>query len=122
MEKVEELTKDKVRLVEEYEAKLAKSQECYERELEAMRRTHQLTTENLLAWKRTEVNQQCKNIWFLLAFLKYNLVTVKLLYMKKHTHTSSNTNASLVGLIDSEFPVGTLFAHFIEIVVKISGI
>uniref|UniRef100_A0AAX7V9F4 Protein FAM184A/B N-terminal domain-containing protein n=1 Tax=Astatotilapia calliptera TaxID=8154 RepID=A0AAX7V9F4_ASTCA len=51
----EELTKDKVRLVEEYEAKLAKAQEYYERELEAMRRTHQLTTENLLAWKRTEV-------------------------------------------------------------------
>ncbi|XP_071320365.1 protein FAM184A isoform X3 [Trachinotus anak] len=55
MERVEELTKDKVRLVEEYEAKLAKAQEYYERELEAMRRTHQLTTENLLAWKRTEV-------------------------------------------------------------------
>lgn len=55
MERVEELTKDKVRLVEENEAKLAKAQECYERELEAMRRTHQLTTENLLAWKRTEV-------------------------------------------------------------------
>lgn len=55
MERVEELTKDKVRLLEEYEAKLAKAQECYERELEAMRRTHQLTTENLLAWKRTEV-------------------------------------------------------------------
>lgn len=55
MERVEELTKDKVRLVEEYEAKLAKAQESYERELEAMRRTHQLTTENLLAWKRTEV-------------------------------------------------------------------
>lgn len=55
MERVEELTKDKVRLVEEYEAKLGKAQECYERELEAMRRTHQLTTENLLAWKRTEV-------------------------------------------------------------------
>lgn len=59
MERVEELTKDKVRLVEEYEAKLAKAQEYYERELEAMRRTHQLTTENLLAWKRTEVNQDC---------------------------------------------------------------
>lgn len=58
MERVEELTKDKVRLVEEYEAKLAKSQECYERELEAMRKTHQLTTENLLAWKRTEVNSR----------------------------------------------------------------
>ncbi|CAG5933050.1 unnamed protein product [Menidia menidia] len=55
MERVEEITKDKVRLVEEYEAKLAKAQEYYERELEAMRRTHQLTTENLLAWKRTEV-------------------------------------------------------------------
>ncbi|XP_027863401.1 protein FAM184A isoform X4 [Xiphophorus couchianus] len=55
MERVEQLTKDKVRLVEEYEAKLAKAQEYYERELEAMRRTHQLTTENLLAWKRTEV-------------------------------------------------------------------
>lgn len=58
MERVEELTKDKVRLLEEYEAKLAKAQECYERELEAMRRTHQLTTENLLAWKRTEVRVQ----------------------------------------------------------------
>uniref|UniRef100_A0A671UZV7 Family with sequence similarity 184 member Aa n=1 Tax=Sparus aurata TaxID=8175 RepID=A0A671UZV7_SPAAU len=55
MERVEELSKDKVRLVEDYEAKLAKAQERYERELEAMRRTHQLTTENLLAWKRTEV-------------------------------------------------------------------
>jgi len=55
MERVEEITKDKVRLVEEYEAKLGKAQEYYERELEAMRRTHQLTTENLLAWKRTEV-------------------------------------------------------------------
>lgn len=58
MERVEELTKDKVCLVEEYEAKLAKAQEYYERELEAMRRTHQLTTENLLAWKRTEVKPQ----------------------------------------------------------------
>ncbi|KAM6945352.1 protein FAM184A [Aplochiton taeniatus] len=55
MERVEELTKDKVRLVEEYEAKLTKAQSYYERELEAMRRTHQLTAENLLAWKRTEV-------------------------------------------------------------------
>ncbi|CAL8309259.1 unnamed protein product [Merluccius merluccius] len=55
MERVEELTKDKVHLVEEYEAKLAKAQDFYERELEAMRRTHQLTAENLLAWKRTEV-------------------------------------------------------------------
>ena len=57
MERVEELSKDKVRLVEEYEAKLGKAQEYYERELEAMRRTHQLTTENLLAWKRTEVRR-----------------------------------------------------------------
>ncbi|XP_075334156.1 protein FAM184A-like isoform X4 [Odontesthes bonariensis] len=55
MERVEELAKDKVRMVEEYESKLGKAQEYYERELEAMRRTHQLTTENLLAWKRTEV-------------------------------------------------------------------
>ncbi|XP_033957524.1 protein FAM184A-like isoform X2 [Pseudochaenichthys georgianus] len=55
MERVEEITKDKVRLVEEFEGKLGKAQEYYERELEAMRRTHQLTTENLLAWKRTEV-------------------------------------------------------------------
>lgn len=61
MERVEELTKDKVRLVEEYEAKLAKAQEYYERELEAMRRTHQLTTENLLAWKRTEVKPKPKH-------------------------------------------------------------
>ncbi|KAG7263904.1 hypothetical protein CRUP_021223 [Coryphaenoides rupestris] len=55
MERVAELTMDKVHLVEEYEAKLAKAQDFYERELEAMRRTHQLTAENLLAWKRTEV-------------------------------------------------------------------
>lgn len=55
MERVEELMQDKVRLVEEYEAKLSKAQGFYERELEAMRRTQQLTTENLLAWKRTEV-------------------------------------------------------------------
>ncbi|KAA0710964.1 Protein FAM184A [Triplophysa tibetana] len=55
MERVEELTQDKVRLVEEYDAKLSKAQAFYERELEAMRRTQQLTTENLLAWKRTEV-------------------------------------------------------------------
>lgn len=55
MERVEELMQDKVRLVEEYEAKLSKAQAFYERELEAMRRTQQLTTENLLAWKRTEV-------------------------------------------------------------------
>jgi len=59
MERVEELAKDKVRMVEEYETKLGKAQEYYERELEAMRRTHQLTTENLLAWKRTEVKPQC---------------------------------------------------------------
>lgn len=55
MERMEELMQDKVRLVEEYEAKLSKAQGFYERELEAMRRTQQLTTENLLAWKRTEV-------------------------------------------------------------------
>ncbi|XP_059376039.1 protein FAM184A isoform X1 [Carassius carassius] len=55
MERVEELTQGKVRLVEEYEAKLSKAQGFYERELEAMRRTQQLTTENLLAWRRTEV-------------------------------------------------------------------
>uniref|UniRef100_A0A672Q5U3 Zgc:85722 n=1 Tax=Sinocyclocheilus grahami TaxID=75366 RepID=A0A672Q5U3_SINGR len=55
MERVEELMQDKVRLVEEYDAKLSKAQGFYERELEAMRRTQQLTTENLLAWKRTEV-------------------------------------------------------------------
>lgn len=66
MERVEELTKDKVRLVEEYEAKLAKAQEYYERELEAMRRTHQLTTENLLAWKRTEVKPQHRPVLFLM--------------------------------------------------------
>lgn len=62
MERVEEISKDKVRLVEEFEAKLGKAQEYYERELEAMRRTHQLTTENLLAWKRTEVKQEHRHI------------------------------------------------------------
>ncbi|XP_026174450.1 protein FAM184A [Mastacembelus armatus] len=53
-ERVEELKQDKKRLVEEYEAKLSKAQAFYERELEAMKRTQQLTTDNLLAWKRTE--------------------------------------------------------------------
>ncbi|XP_046886807.1 protein FAM184A isoform X1 [Hypomesus transpacificus] len=56
MEQVEELTKDKVRLVEEYEAKLTKAQSYYERELEAMRHSQQVTAEKLLAWKRTEVD------------------------------------------------------------------
>uniref|UniRef100_G3NUC9 Family with sequence similarity 184 member A n=1 Tax=Gasterosteus aculeatus aculeatus TaxID=481459 RepID=G3NUC9_GASAC len=53
-ERVEELKQDKKRLVEEYEAKLSKAQSFYERELEAMKRTQQLTADNLLAWKRTE--------------------------------------------------------------------
>ncbi|KAG5846652.1 hypothetical protein ANANG_G00117260 [Anguilla anguilla] len=53
-ERVEELKQEKKRLVEEYEAKLSKAQGYYERELEAMKRTQQLTAENLLAWKKTE--------------------------------------------------------------------
>ncbi|XP_056284275.1 protein FAM184A isoform X3 [Pseudoliparis swirei] len=53
-ERVEELKQDKKRLVEEYEAKLSKAQAFYERELEGMKRTQQLTADNLLAWKRTE--------------------------------------------------------------------
>lgn len=53
-ERVEELKQDKKRLVEEYEAKLSKAQTFYERELEAMKRTQQMTAENLLAWKKTE--------------------------------------------------------------------
>ncbi|XP_034017733.1 protein FAM184A isoform X2 [Thalassophryne amazonica] len=53
-ERVEELKQDKKRLVEEYEVKLSKAQAFYERELEAMKRTQQLTADNLLAWKRTE--------------------------------------------------------------------
>lgn len=53
-ERVEELKQDKKRLVEEYEAKLSKAQAFYERELEAMKRTQQMTAENLLAWKKTE--------------------------------------------------------------------
>uniref|UniRef100_A0A673MQH7 Protein FAM184A-like n=1 Tax=Sinocyclocheilus rhinocerous TaxID=307959 RepID=A0A673MQH7_9TELE len=53
-ERVEELKQDKKRLVEEYEAKLNKAQAFYERELEAMKRTQQMTAENLLAWKKTE--------------------------------------------------------------------
>uniref|UniRef100_A0A8D3BY81 Family with sequence similarity 184 member A n=1 Tax=Scophthalmus maximus TaxID=52904 RepID=A0A8D3BY81_SCOMX len=54
LHKAEELKQDKKRLVEEYEAKLIKAQAFYERELEAMTRTQQLTADNLLAWKRTE--------------------------------------------------------------------
>ncbi|KAM8846375.1 LOW QUALITY PROTEIN: protein FAM184A [Synchiropus picturatus] len=53
-ERVDELKQDKKRLVDEYEAKLSKAQAFYERELEAMKRTQQLTADNLLAWKRTE--------------------------------------------------------------------
>ncbi|XP_039603584.1 protein FAM184A isoform X3 [Polypterus senegalus] len=53
-ERVEELKIEKKKLVEEYEAKLSKAQVFYERELEAMKRTQQLTAENLLAWKKTE--------------------------------------------------------------------
>uniref|UniRef100_A0A8C9Y440 Family with sequence similarity 184 member A n=1 Tax=Sander lucioperca TaxID=283035 RepID=A0A8C9Y440_SANLU len=54
LHKAEELKQDKKRLVDEYEAKLSKAQAFYERELEAMKRTQQLTADNLLAWKRTE--------------------------------------------------------------------
>ncbi|XP_062863854.1 protein FAM184A [Trichomycterus rosablanca] len=54
-ELIEELKREKEHLEEEYEAKLDDSRAFYERELEAMRRTQQLTTENLLAWKRSEV-------------------------------------------------------------------
>ncbi|XP_041109035.1 protein FAM184A isoform X1 [Polyodon spathula] len=53
-EHVEELKMDKKKLVEEYEAKLTKAQAFYERELEAMKGTQQLTSDNLLAWKKTE--------------------------------------------------------------------
>uniref|UniRef100_A0A4W5N0C0 Family with sequence similarity 184 member A n=1 Tax=Hucho hucho TaxID=62062 RepID=A0A4W5N0C0_9TELE len=53
-ERVEEIKGDKKRLVEEYEAKLNKAQAFYERELEAMKRTQQLTADNLQAWKKTE--------------------------------------------------------------------
>ncbi|XP_033872821.3 protein FAM184A-like isoform X2 [Acipenser ruthenus] len=53
-EYVEELKMDKKKLVEEYEAKLTKAQAFYERELEAMKGTQQLTANNLLAWKKTE--------------------------------------------------------------------
>uniref|UniRef100_A0A8C8JI40 Protein FAM184A/B N-terminal domain-containing protein n=1 Tax=Oncorhynchus tshawytscha TaxID=74940 RepID=A0A8C8JI40_ONCTS len=53
-ERMEEVKGDKKRLVEEYEAKLNKAQAFYERELEAMKRTQQLTADNLQAWKKTE--------------------------------------------------------------------
>uniref|UniRef100_A0A673ZLS7 Family with sequence similarity 184 member A n=1 Tax=Salmo trutta TaxID=8032 RepID=A0A673ZLS7_SALTR len=53
-ERVEEIKGDKKRLVEEYETKLNKAQAFYERELEAMKRTQQLTADNLQAWKKTE--------------------------------------------------------------------
>uniref|UniRef100_A0A4W5NKP8 Family with sequence similarity 184 member A n=1 Tax=Hucho hucho TaxID=62062 RepID=A0A4W5NKP8_9TELE len=53
-ERVEEVKGDKKRLVEEYETKLNKAQAFYERELEAMKRTQQLTADNLQAWKKTE--------------------------------------------------------------------
>ncbi|XP_023652992.2 protein FAM184A isoform X2 [Paramormyrops kingsleyae] len=53
-ERGDDLRQEKKRLVEEYEAKLSEAQAFYECELEAMKRTQQLTAENLLAWKKTE--------------------------------------------------------------------
>ncbi|GAA6101926.1 protein FAM184A isoform X2 [Tachysurus ichikawai] len=54
-ELIEELKQEKENLEEEYEAKLDDLRAFYEREFDAMRRTQQLTTEKLLAWKRSEV-------------------------------------------------------------------
>lgn len=54
-ELLEELRQEKDRLEEECQAKLDDSRAFYEGELEAARRAQQLTTENLLAWKRSEV-------------------------------------------------------------------
>ncbi|KAK2843074.1 hypothetical protein Q7C36_011289 [Tachysurus vachellii] len=54
-ELIEELKQEKENMEEEYEAKLDDLRAFYEHEFEAMRRTQQLTTEKLLAWKRSEV-------------------------------------------------------------------
>ncbi|KAI1895712.1 hypothetical protein AGOR_G00109070 [Albula goreensis] len=53
-ELVEDLRQDRQRLAEEYEARLCEAQAFYEHELEAAKRTQQLTAESLLAWKKTE--------------------------------------------------------------------
>ncbi|KAJ8383361.1 hypothetical protein AAFF_G00221510 [Aldrovandia affinis] len=46
---------DRQRLAEEYEARLGEARAFYEHELEAAKRTQQLTAESLLAWRKTEV-------------------------------------------------------------------
>uniref|UniRef100_A0A8C2ZIH7 Family with sequence similarity 184 member Aa n=1 Tax=Cyclopterus lumpus TaxID=8103 RepID=A0A8C2ZIH7_CYCLU len=104
MERVEEITKDKVRLVEEYEAKLGKAQEYYERELEAMRRTHQLTTENLLAWKRTEVELR-KEFQAQEAALQRSLSKLRSELQKAHEEARENrdkTNRLQTSLANAE--------------------
>ncbi|KAM4538110.1 protein FAM184A isoform 3-T3 [Fundulus diaphanus] len=116
MERLEELTKDKVRLVEEYEAKLAKAQEYYERELEAMRRTHQLTTENLLAWKRTEVELR-KEFQAQEAALQRSLSKLRSELQKAHEEARENrdkTNRLQTSLANAEGTIKNLHKQLEE--------
>ncbi|XP_069020324.1 protein FAM184A-like isoform X4 [Embiotoca jacksoni] len=116
MERVEEITKDKVRLVEEYEAKLGKAQEYYERELEAMRRTHQLTTENLLAWKRTEVELR-KEFQAQEAALQRSLSKLRSELQKAHEEARENrdrTNRLQTSLANAEGTIKNLHKQLEE--------
>uniref|UniRef100_A0A8C6X036 Zgc:85722 n=1 Tax=Neogobius melanostomus TaxID=47308 RepID=A0A8C6X036_9GOBI len=116
MERVEELSKDKVRLVEEYEAKLGKAQEYYERELEAMRRTHQLTTENLLAWKRTEVELR-KEFQAQEAGLQRSLSKLRSELQKAHEEARENrdkTNRLQTSLANAEGTIKNLHKQLEE--------
>ncbi|XP_068575959.1 protein FAM184A-like isoform X2 [Cebidichthys violaceus] len=116
MERVEEITRDKVRLVEEYEAKLGKAQEYYERELEAMRRTHQLTTENLLAWKRTEVELR-KEFQAQEAALQRSLSKLRSELQKAHEEARENrdkTNRLQTSLANAEGTIKNLHKQLEE--------
>uniref|UniRef100_G3PN53 Protein FAM184A/B N-terminal domain-containing protein n=1 Tax=Gasterosteus aculeatus aculeatus TaxID=481459 RepID=G3PN53_GASAC len=116
MERVEEITRDKVRLMEEYEAKLGKAQEYYERELEAMRRTHQLTTENLLAWKRTEVELR-KEFQAQEAALQRSLSKLRSELQKAHEEARENrdkTNRLQTSLANAEGTIKNLHKQLEE--------
>ncbi|KAM8904269.1 protein FAM184A-like isoform 1-T1 [Spinachia spinachia] len=116
MERVEEITRDKVRLMEEYEAKLGKAQEYYERELEAMRRTHQLTTENLLAWKRTEVELR-KEFQAQEAALQRSLSKLRSELQKAHEEARGNrdkTNRLQTSLANAEGTIKNLHKQLEE--------
>uniref|UniRef100_A0A4W3HTF9 Family with sequence similarity 184 member Ab n=1 Tax=Callorhinchus milii TaxID=7868 RepID=A0A4W3HTF9_CALMI len=52
--KIEEFKLEKVKLVDEFEAKLRKAQAFYEHELEALKQSQKLSSESLLLWKQKD--------------------------------------------------------------------